>query len=570
MKKNRKAISLTTLLTILVAGIVLITSVTAVIIFINLFSDSMEQNAVTSSEQSVVQVKNTVTDYTEDMQEIMKLIRLNMNDKESSRNDFLENLMAIRSDVVVITTYDADGRMMGSWSRGYQLKEKIGRNLSYQSAVNTGDNIIISSPHVETLLTDYYPWVVTISQKMQTTYQQEVLVCMDIRFASIADYVDDVGIGQHGYCFIMEDDGKIIYHPQQQLIFSGLKTEETNKLWQLSDGSYTFSNVIYNVHSLDNCEWRIVGVTYVDEVVTNKVQGTIELLIFLFLLVVLTAIIAGASFSSLFTRPANSLAAAMGTFEKEAQNFAFEPVEGTSEIRSLSDSFGHMVIKIQKLMDKVRQEEITLRKTELNALQAQINPHFLYNTLDSIAWMCEEDRNKDAVEMVNALARLFRISISKGHEMIPLEKELLHAQSYLKIQKFRYKNHFSYHFDVEEECKQYLCNKITLQPIIENAIVHGLDMEEKGVISISVKSSGEEILLIVSDNGVGMTEEFCNELVHREAGDKAGIGIKNVNDRIQIYFGKAYGLTIQSEPDQGTIVEIRIPKILTEENLDAR
>ena len=95
-------------------------------------------------------------------------------------------------------------------------------------------------------------------------------------------------------------------------------------------------------------------------------------------------------------------------------------------------------------------------------------------------------------------------------------------------------------------------------------------MEEKGVISISVKSSGEEILLIVSDNGVGMTEEFCNELVHREAGDKAGIGIKNVNDRIQIYFGKAYGLTIQSEPDQGTIVEIRIPKILTEENLDAR
>lgn len=570
MKKNKRTISLTTILTMLVAGIVFVTCVAAIIIFMNLFSSSMEQNAITSSEQAVVQVKNTVTGYTQDMQEIMEMIRANMNDDEISRDDFFENLMTIRSEVVAITTYDMDGNLLGCWSDGHERKEQGGKNLSWESAENTGEGIIVSSPHVETLFYNYYPWVVTISQKMQNAYNQEVLVCMDIRFASIADYVDDVGIGQHGYCFIMEDDGKIIYHPQQQLIFSGLKTEETEKLGQLSDGSFVISNVIYNIHSLDNCDWRIVGVTYVDEMVTGKVQGTIELLIFLFLFVILTAIIAGACFSKLFTRPANSLADAMGSFEKEAQNFTFEPVEGTSEIRSLSDSFGHMVIKIQRLMDKVRQEEITLRKTELNALQAQINPHFLYNTLDSIAWMCEENRTKDAVEMVNALARLFRISISKGHEMIPLEKELQHAESYLKIQKFRYKNHFSYQFDVEEDCKQYLCNKITLQPIIENAIVHGLDMEEDGVITIHVQGTEDEIHLTVEDNGVGMTEEFCNELVHREAGDKAGIGIKNVNDRIQIYFGKAYGLTIQSELDRGTRVEIVIPKILTEENLDAR
>ena len=132
-----------------------------------------------------------------------------------------------------------------------------------------------------------------------------------------------------------------------------------------------------------------------------------------------------------------------------------------------------MVVQIQQLMEKVREEEITLRKAELRALQAQINPHFLYNTLDAIGWLCEEERTQDAVEMVNALAKLFRISISKGHEMITVEKELEHARSYLKIEKFRYKQ-FTYSFDVDEDCLKYYCNKITLQPIIENAIYHGL------------------------------------------------------------------------------------------------
>ena len=217
----------------------------------------------------------------------------------------------------------------------------------------------------------------------------------------------------------------------------------------------------------------------------------------------------------------------------------------------------------------LRQEEITLRKTELNALQAQINPHFLYNTLDSIAWMCEEERNKEAVVMVNALAKLFRISISKGHELITIQKECEHAESYLKIQKYRYKNQFSYEFHVQDSCKEYLCNKITLQPIIENAIYHGLDMVEEGEIVIEVAERGGDIVMSVSDNGVGMPPEQCREILHRDAKDKTGIGIKNVNDRIKIYFGEGYGLKIESELDVGTKVEISMPKIL-EENYAGR
>ena len=203
-----------------------------------------------------------------------------------------------------------------------------------------------------------------------------------------------------------------------------------------------------------------------------------------------------------------------------------------------------------------------MRKAELRALQAQINPHFLYNTLDSIGWMCEEERTREAVEMVNALAKLFRISISKGHEIITVEKELEHARSYLKIEKFRYKEQFSYSFDVEEDCLKYYCNKITLQPIIENAIYHGLDrMVDEGEIRISVKSRENHLIFVVEDNGIGMTEEQCREILEGTCGDKTGIGIRNVNNRIKIYFGEEYGIQIYSELDEGTRVTITMPKI---------
>ena len=263
------------------------------------------------------------------------------------------------------------------------------------------------------------------------------------------------------------------------------------------------------MQTLTNCNWRVVGVSYVDELITTKVAHG-KNLHDASVLVLVTAILVGSFFSWMLAKPVKRLTGAMEEFEKNTENFRFEPVEGAGEITSLSASFGHMVLLIQYLMEKVRQEEISLRKTELKALQAQINPHFLYNTLDSIAWMCEEERPKEAVEMVNALARLFRISISKGHELIPLERELEHAKSYLKIQNFRYKNQFTYAFDVEESCLPYLCNKITLQPMIENAIYHGLNrMVDEGKIRITVREEENAVVMTVEDNGVGMTEETC-------------------------------------------------------------
>ena len=241
-------------------------------------------------------------------------------------------------------------------------------------------------------------------------------------------------------------------------------------------------------------------------------------------------------------------------------------VEAGDEIAVLTRSFNDMTEEIGILVDDIRKKQENLRIIENRLLQEQINPHFLYNTLDAIAWMCEDGKNEDAEEMVTALARLFRISISKGHELIPIEKEVEHAKSYLKIENYRYKNKFTYSFEVEESCLSYLCNKITLQPIIENAIYHGVkQMIDEGEIWIRIFEDGEDIIFQVEDNGIGMTEEQCREILRKEPGDRTGIGIKNVNDRIKIYFGSNYGLNITSELDEGTCVTIRMPKVREEE-----
>lgn len=571
VKKNHKPtkpeVSLSVIMSGMVMVIVLISILFALLIFLEIFQNSMEQNAITSSGQAVVQVVNTVARYTEDMGEVMGRIQDSIQKDDDVKDDFFANLLEIRSDIVSITMYDGDGTLTSCWSGEHELKSKFLRNLSYMEIPEQNDKLNISIPHVESLFVSYYPWVVTIAQYAELENGDRVKVSMDIRFSEIANYVDNVGIGQHGYCFIMDEGGNIIYHPQQQLIFSGLKEESTEEIMGHSDGTYTESSVIYTIRSLENCNWRVVGYCYVDEMITSKVKNVIQLLLILMVLVLLVAILSSFIFSKLFSGPVKRLVKAMGEFEVDARNFCFSPVTGTSEVKALSDSFGHMVVKVQQLMEKVRQEEISLRKTELNALQSQINPHFLYNTLDSIAWMCEEERNQEAVFMVIALARLFRISISRGHELITIEKELQHAESYLQIQKFRYKNQFTYSMEVDRDCLEYYCNKIMLQSIIENAIYHGMDrMVDEGHIAIRIFRDEGDILMTVTDNGIGMTAQQCKEIMYKESGNQAGIGIKNVNDRIRIYFGENYGITIESELDEGTTVWIRVPQI-TEVNV---
>lgn len=533
------------------------------VLFLRSYRAAIVESARTNSAQAVSQVVGSVGNYVHTLDSAVAIVQEQLQEDAAPRDAFLGAFLTARPEVAAITVYDADGSLLNCWAQdGRTPKADILRNLSFD--LTTAQRLsggYISTPHVESIFTGYYPWVVSIVRPVPNNAAARWL-SVDLSFTELAATISNVGIGQHGYCYLMDERGNMVYHPQQQLLYAGLKKEEAGRLACLGDGTYVADTVIYSVQRVPNSPWRVVGVSYIDETVNESFWQMVRIAVATAALIFVAALAVGWVLSRLLSRPLQQLENAMEAFEQDADHFAFHAVRGTREVQNLSDSFGHMVGRIQQLMTTVREEEIDLRKTELKALQAQINPHFLYNTLDSIAWMCERGKNADAVQMVHALARLFRISISRGHELIPIEKELQHAEAYLQIQKYRYKNQFTYHFTVDEGCLHCLCNKITLQPIIENAIVHGLDlMVDAGHIEITVRPDGGDILLIVADDGIGMEPEQVAALLQNEPSDRTGIGVKNVNDRLRIYFGPEYGLSITSAPYEGTTVTIRTPRV---------
>ena len=533
------------------------------VLFLRSYRAAIVESARTNSAQAVSQVVGSVGNYVHTLDSAVAIVQEQLQEDAAPRDAFLGAFLTARPEVAAITVYDADGSLLNCWAQdGRTPKADILRNLSFD--LTTAQRLsggYISTPHVESIFTGYYPWVVSIVRPVPDNAAARWL-SVDLSFTELAATISNVGIGQHGYCYLMDERGNMVYHPQQQLLYAGLKKEEAGRLACLGDGTYVADTVIYSVQRVPNSPWRVVGVSYIDETVNESFWQMVRIAVATAALIFVAALAVGWVLSRLLSRPLQQLENAMEAFEQDADRFAFHAVRGTREVQNLSDSFGHMVGRIQQLMTTVREEEIDLRKTELKALQAQINPHFLYNTLDSIAWMCERGKNADAVQMVHALARLFRISISRGHELIPIEKELQHAEAYLQIQKYRYKNQFTYHFTVDESCLHCLCNKITLQPIIENAIVHGLDlMVDAGHIEITVRPDGGDILLIVADDGIGMEPEQVAALLQNEPSDRTGIGVKNVNDRLRIYFGPEYGLSITSAPYEGTTVTIRTPRV---------
>lgn len=542
------------------------------LVFLHTYRESLFRSAQTGGSRTISQAAGRVEEYLDDINKLMALLESSLEGEEPEREEFFDTLLAIRPDVVAVSTYDGGGSLVNCYSLDGSVRPDAAVNLSFDARqMEKYRSGYISPPHVVSIFEGYYPWVVTMIAPLNGA-GAETWVALDISCSNISSYINGIGIGQRGYCFLMDGTGDIVYHPQQQLIYSSLKSEDSAYIAGLNDGNHVAGGVIYTVQTLKNGSWRMVGVSYVEELVSDSVSEAVRLLIPSVLLILAASLIISAILSHTLSRPIHSLAEAMQRFERDADSFTYKPAPGMArEARMLSESFGQMVRRIRQLVENVRSEEINLRKTELKALQAQINPHFLYNTLDSISWMCEQGRNDEAVRMVNALATLFRISISRGHELISIRSELQHAESYLKIQSYRYKNQFTYSFDVQPECLDYLCNKITLQPLLENAIYHGINgLVDEGEIRVSVRLDGEDVLFTVEDNGNGMDGEQILAIMSKERSDHAGIGIKNVNDRLKIYFGSSYGITIDSRPDEGTRVLVRMPKVREEAEYENR
>ena len=224
---------------------------------------------------------------------------------------------------------------------------------------------------------------------------------------------------------------------------------------------------------------------------------------------------------------------------------------GIGEISSLEQGFNQMAGEIQELMDRSISQEQEKRHMERRLLQAQISPHFLYNTLDSIIWMIQGKQYEGAGKMVSLLARFFRVALSKGKDIIPLRQEVEHATSYLSIQNIRFQDKFDFELNIDESLMEYLCPKITIQPILENAIYHGVENMSATELSLPMY--------------YGMTEEQVEKILHHDirktSGKGSGVGVYNVDSRIKLLYGENYGISIQSELDEGTTVKILLPKV---------
>ena len=248
----------------------------------------------------------------------------------------------------------------------------------------------------------------------------------------------------------------------------------------------------------------------------------------------------------------------------ERGNFGIQTEIGQmNEIGQLGRTFNMMVGRIKTLMDEIIQNQESKRKSELQLLQAQINPHFLYNTLDSIVWMAEQKQHEEVVLMTSALAKLFRASITKDQEIVPIRVEAEHIANYLLIQKMRYESQLDYEIDIADDIMRNKTLKILLQPFVENAIYHGIrGSADKGMIVIRGMRADGNIVFEVEDNGQGMTPEQLQRLQLPEDGEgRKGIGIRNVDERIKLYFGREYGVHIRSELEAGTCVTITIPTL---------
>ncbi|WP_035299164.1 sensor histidine kinase [Brevibacillus thermoruber] len=565
---------------IITASFTLVT--VAVMLFVGVmlyskFSETAEQNAFLHTQQIIDQVSFNLNSYLDGMTDIFELaaekIRRSENVPDDKLTEQLGTILETREDLVSVAVFSREGELIAGFPQTAMRKNTRLREQSwFQAALNNPNHISFSLPHIQNLFQGEYKWVVSMSRGIsvaQNGEREDAILLVDVNFKTIDDLCQRVGLGKKGYVYIIDLAGNIVYHPQQQLIYVGLKNENRAIALKNSYGSYVDESGgerrLVTIKTLDDIGWKIVGVSYMDEIATTKkeISGFIFWLLFVVIAVVLFVL---TYISAAISRPIRNLERSMEQVEKGdfTVNLA---VRGSHEVEQLSRRFNHMVIRIRQLMDQIIREQEAKRKSELEVLQAQINPHFLYNTLNSVVRMVGIGKNEDVITTITALSKLFRISLSKGKNIITVQEELEHVRNYLVIQKMRYKNKFTYEITAQEEVLPCRTLKLLLQPIVENAIYHGIEpMAEQGKITVTAEMADGSVLFRVRDNGLGIPPHVLEQIGSGQikSKDGSGVGIKNVHERIRLFFGEAYGLSIESDEETGTTVTIRIP-MMTEE-----
>jgi two-component system, sensor histidine kinase YesM len=439
----------------------------------------------------------------------------------------------------------------------------------------------VSSAHVENMIDGRYPWVISLVRELTGSDGSALgYIQVDLNYAIIEDLCKDIQLGSSGYVFILDKSGDIVYHPRQQLIYGNLKTERIPELLALREGFLTSEvdgrEILYTAKSSGRTGWIIVEVSYFSELLAGS-RHAIYTFLLLAILCFAVSVLVSSFVSARISRPIEALRRSMQEVEKG--NFDMDiTVECSNEVYQLARDCDIAVKKVRDLIEQNRKNSEQRRLLELRALQAQINPHFLYNTLDSIIWMVELGENQRAIDVTSSLARFFRLGINRGSEIITIRTEIEYLETYLSIQKTRYKDKLDYEISFQPELYGYRILKLLVQPLVENAIYHGIkNKESPGVVRVYGEKEGETMLIRVSDDGVGMDSGKLDALrlslalppdYEAPCGPEAtpgGVGVRNVQERIALYFGAEYGLAFESTPGVGTTASIRIPLVVETE-----
>ena len=539
------------------------------------------ENSTEYTSQLIGQVNNDIDSYISYMENISFIVASNsdvrdylftQNLGEERKAELQERIRTVfetvsdtREDITNIALLP-DGRepMINGGADELNPYTKISELEWYRRALEAEGQAVISTSHVQNAIAGKYDWVVTLSRSITNNASPGVtgVFFVDLNYNSISDLCERISLGNKGYIYILDRNGGIVYHPQQQLIYSGMKDELISEVMETDASSFlTGDGRLYTISRSEATGWIVVGVSYVSELMEGADEARITYLLAAMLLLAVAMLLAFL-LSDQITKPIKSLELSMKEVEKGNFSHVALEVRNNNEIGRLSRNFNAMTREIQKLMEQSEKEQKAKRRYELKVLQSQINPHFLYNTLDSIIWMAEWGKNQEVVKMTSSLARRLRRSMSNEQEVVTIEEEIDYTEAYLTIQKMRYQDKLEYEIEAEPDIRKEETVKLVLQPVVENAIYHGIKYKDgKGLIQIRGFREGGDIILQVEDDGRGMDQDTLEHIFEKHVRDTKsnGVGLQNVHERIRLYYGAAYGLSFESEPGKGTVVTIRLP-----------
>lgn len=546
-------------------------------------SGTIYENSINYMSQIIQQVNYDIDTYIEYMENISSVIAkssdvprylFDQNQTEAEREAEKERIltqfqtiMESRDDIYNVAAVAKNGRYIINQGddelTGYVDIESLDW---YQAAMESKSGIAVSSSHVQNAIQSSYKWVITLSRALvnNQTGEREGLFFVDLNYSAISDLCNNNSIEEKGYIFVLDAEGNIVYHPKQQLMYGGLKTENIDAIMECREDSLIIDeggdSKLYTMSKSKRTGWTVVGAVYTSELLKNNEQAQMW-----YLLVASILLLAVIGISSIISREITKPIRSLRDSMRKVQNGQFDThveVITENEIGSLGRSFNLMTSEIQALMEQNVYEQKQKRKSELKALQAQINPHFLYNTLDSIIWMSEAGENDEVVEMTSALARLLRQSISNDQEEVELEKEIEYVKNYLTIQKMRYKDKLEFFIYVDPRVAHVPIIKLVLQPLVENAIYHGIKYKEtKGNLKIYARPVDGRVEIVVADDGIGMDEDVMEHIFdeHRKEQKRNGVGVTNVQKRLKLQYGSEYGIRYESVKGAGTKAVITIP-----------